>query len=382
MIYGLYTQTAIIMSDDSSAQSSLNLETWMRDLPPQLQDVPLIYLAIPGSHDSMTYSITRSSGLAPDAEPTWSKLYPLFRGTILRWTITQKLDTLQQLLIGIRYFDLRLATKTGSDNFFFTHGLYAGEISEPLLQVQNFVDSHPGEVVILDFQHFYGFTPDDHNRLMRFLLNMYGPRLVPRTQDLPSVTLSSLNRLRQQVIVVYRHQAVYATSEFWQPQMLPSPWPQQDSVSGLLSFFDHVRRHPGSGFVHQAVLTPTPAFIVLRWISNLREKCAKPVIKEVLPKLTDFAPGPPKYQEPPVRSPVNVVIADFVELNDAIFPKTIIQLNMKLLRNTEIVYHNGEDWNIWTRRQLVTHRMIRRWTCKSLVASVRHHFCCHHPLQH
>lgn len=56
-----------------------------------------------GSHDSMTYSITRASGLAPDAEPVLKRLYPLFRGTILRWTITQSLDTLQQLLIGIRY---------------------------------------------------------------------------------------------------------------------------------------------------------------------------------------------------------------------------------------------------------------------------------------
>lgn len=56
-----------------------------------------------GSHDSMTYGITESSGIAPDAEPIVKKLYPLFRGTILRWTITQAVDTSQQLLIGIRY---------------------------------------------------------------------------------------------------------------------------------------------------------------------------------------------------------------------------------------------------------------------------------------
>lgn len=58
---------------------------------------------IPGSHDSMTYGINRSSGLAPDAEPILHRLFPLFRGTILRWTITQANDTMQQLLLGIRY---------------------------------------------------------------------------------------------------------------------------------------------------------------------------------------------------------------------------------------------------------------------------------------
>ncbi|XP_072944750.1 PI-PLC X domain-containing protein 3 [Epargyreus clarus] len=325
------------MSEDTAAQK-LNLESWMAELPEPLKNIPIIYLAIPGSHDSMTYGITRSSGLAPDAEPILNRLYPLFRGTILRWTITQTLDAYQQLLIGIRYLDLRLATKTGEDKFYFTHGVYAGEITHPLMQVKEFVDKHPGEIVILDFQHFYGFTPDDHNKLMRYLLNLYGPKLIPKQLDLQRITLNSLRRLQQQVVVVYRHQSVYATDEFWQPQMLPSPWPQQDSILGLLSFLQNVKRHPGMGFVHQAVLTPTPGFILFRWMSNLRNKCAVPVNKEVLPKLTEFTPGPPRDS---TRAPLNVVIADFVDLDDALFSKTIIQLNFKLLRNTDIVYHTN-----------------------------------------
>lgn len=328
------------MSDDSSAQR-INLETWMSDLPPQLKDVPVIYLAIPGSHDSMTYGITRSSKLAPDAEPILHRLYPVFRGTILRWTITQSIDTWQQLQIGIRYFDLRLATKEGTKEFFFTHGVYAEEISKALNQVKEFVDTHPGEVVILDCQHFYGFNPDDHQRLIRYLIGIYGSRLVPRQLNLQSITLNSLSRLRQQVIIVYRHQSVYGYAELWQPQMMPSPWPQQDRIGGLLAFLQNVTRHPGMGFVHQAVLTPTPAFILLRWLSNLREKCAMPVVKEILPKLEEFAPGPPSLDHSSGRAPVNVVIADFVELNDAIFPKKIIQLNEKLLRNSDSVYHNN-----------------------------------------
>ncbi|CAB3253166.1 unnamed protein product [Arctia plantaginis] len=329
------------MSDDISAQN-FNLESWMNDLPPQLKDVPLIYLAIPGSHDSMTYGITRSSKVAPDAEPILHRLYPLFRGTILRWTITQASDTWQQLLIGIRYLDLRLATMPNSDNFYFTHGLYGEEISGALTQVKEFVDKHPGEVVILDCQHFYGFTPRHHQMLMRYLLNLYGARLVPRQLDLRAITLNYLNRLKMQVIVVYRNESVYATTEFWQPQMLPSPWPRQDSVNGLINFLENVRRHPSSGFVHQAVLTPTATFIVLRWISSLLEKCAVPVQKEVLPILSEFSPGQPLpgSSAAGVRAPVNVVIADFVDMNDALFPRTIINLNMKLLKNPVTVYHN------------------------------------------
>uniref|UniRef100_A0A2H1WST6 SFRICE_017682 n=1 Tax=Spodoptera frugiperda TaxID=7108 RepID=A0A2H1WST6_SPOFR len=337
-MFFLFVQAAI-MVEDHSAQK-LRLENWMADLPEPIKDMPLIFLAIPGSHDSMTYSITRSSTVAPDAEPILNRLYPIFRGTILRWTITQASDTWQQLLIGIRYFDLRLATKAGDDKFYFTHGLYGDEISLALGQIRKFVDSHPGEVVILDCQHFYKFTREDHLRLRRYLLDLYGARLVPRRIDLQAITLNSLNRLKMQVIVVYRNETVNTTGEFWQPQMMPSPWPRQDSISGLLNFLTNVRRNPSTGFVHQAVLTPTPTFILLRWISSLRQKCAVPVINEVLPKLAEFSPGPPApHLKAGARSTVNVVIADFVDMDDAIFPRTIIDLNMKLLRHTELVHY-------------------------------------------
>ncbi|XP_026495492.1 PI-PLC X domain-containing protein 3 isoform X1 [Vanessa tameamea] len=336
MFLGLYLVLVINMSENGFAQN-VDLQHWMRDLPEQIRNIPFIYLAIPGSHDSMTYNITRSSGLAPDAEPILKRLYPLFHGTILRWTITQAVDALQQLLIGIRYFDLRLATKTGSDDFYFTHGVYAGEIYQPLKQIKDFIYEHPYEVVILDFQHFYGFTPDDHQRLMRFILNLFGPQLVPRQPDLNGITLNSLHRLRQQVIVIYRHQSVYATSEFWQPQMMPSPWPQQDNITGLLNFLKNVKRNPAMGFVHQAVLTPTPGFILFRWVSNLREKCAKPVKNEIYPKLSEFSPGRPIERDGKTR--VNVIIADFVEMDNAIFSKMVIKLNFKLL-NTESISHS------------------------------------------
>lgn len=82
----------------------------------------------------------------------------------------------------------------------------------------------------------------------------------------------------------------------------------------------------------------TLTHVIFRWISNLREKCAVPVKDQVLPALAEFSPGPPIPGNSTVGiwSPVNVVIADFVEMDDAVFPKTIIQLNMKLLKNTDI----------------------------------------------
>ncbi|GBP28384.1 PI-PLC X domain-containing protein 3 [Eumeta japonica] len=361
------------MAEDKIPGINFDLETWMKDLPSPLKEIPLIYLAIPGSHDSMTYSITSSSGLAPDAEPILHRLYPLFRGTILRWTITQSVDTYQQLQLGIRYLDLRLATKTGTEDFYFTHGLYADEITKSLQQVKDFVENHPGEVVILDFQHFYGFKAADHYRLVQFLLDLYNSKLCPPSGYLQGITLNHLNQRRQQVIIVYRHEAAHSTNLFWRSTMMPSPWPRQDKISGSIHQVlrclgrgggfqpnlthsyegdSQIRRHGSmrrrrpravnnqTHGLRDLEVTLLPARL---WLSNLRNQCARPVLKDILPKLNDFTPGAPdapNRKPSEGRAPVNVIIADFIEMDNALFTKTIIQLNFKLLKNTMLIYHN------------------------------------------
>lgn len=53
-----------------------------------------------------------------------------------------------------RYFDLRFATKTDTSNLYFTHGLYAGEVTEGFNEIKKFLDSHPDEVIIIFETYF------------------------------------------------------------------------------------------------------------------------------------------------------------------------------------------------------------------------------------
>lgn len=82
------------------------------------------------------------------------------------------------------------------------------------------------------------------------------------------------------------------------------------------------------------------SFFWYRWISTLRDKCAIPVKNEILPELRDFSPGPPLASVQDNQAPVNVVIADFIEMDNAIFSRTIIELNLKLLKNVDLIYHS------------------------------------------
>lgn len=97
----------------------------------------------------MTWSINRKSPMSPDAEPLLRRLRflgPMLGLAMCRWSITQAHDVLTQLNSGIRYFDLRIATKVGTDDIHFVHGLYADDVRGPLGEIQSFLETHPREV--------------------------------------------------------------------------------------------------------------------------------------------------------------------------------------------------------------------------------------------
>lgn len=92
-------------------------------------DVRMVDLVIPGSHDSATYSMRGFAG-------------PFAR--------TQHLDLLAQFDSGIRYLDLRVTWSRGCPTI--VHNFITGLATDDLLreQVAPFVRNHPSEVVILE----------------------------------------------------------------------------------------------------------------------------------------------------------------------------------------------------------------------------------------
>ena len=100
---------------------------WMRGVR---DDAPLRRIAIPGAHDAGTAGM-----------PWYSR--------------TQDADTATLLADGVRYLDLRVALGDGKLRIF--HGPSTGvELDAVLQAVAAFLDAHPAECILLDFQHFQG----------------------------------------------------------------------------------------------------------------------------------------------------------------------------------------------------------------------------------
>jgi hypothetical protein len=132
---------------------------------------------------------------------------------------------------------------------------------------------------------------------------------------------------RRQIVVIYRNSLT--ANEFFKPNDFPTPWPNATNIESLKDYLEKrmFNRSPYQGFVSQCVLTPDANFIVPRFYSTLRKKCAKKVDKEMTDWINEQSPGSFREGEKPR---VNVILTDFVDIHDNNISKIVIDLNMKL----------------------------------------------------
>lgn len=157
-----------------------------------------------GSHNSFSSGLDPSSEISPDEPPAIQMLGPLAKGIVYNWSKTQSLTFEQQLLTGIRYFDLRVAARSGSPHIHFVHGLYGPSVEQGLAEIIEFLDRNKREIVILDFNHFYRMSEDRHRSFLNFVIEKCGERLCLFV-GMETLTLNMLWENGLQIIVIYHH---------------------------------------------------------------------------------------------------------------------------------------------------------------------------------
>lgn len=242
-----------------------------------------------------------------------------------------------QISRNFRYFDLRVALNYNDGRFYFVHGLYCEEISEPFKELNVFLHSHPQEFVILDFQHFYDFNPESHQTLIGFVQSRFGGNLYRRTFSdscLKQLTLSLAYRTGKQLLIIYRNN-ICIPDEFFRSFDFPTPWPNTTKIEDLKKILEDrlVNRSQNQGWVTQCILTPDANFIIPRFYSTLRKNCAKKVDKEMLDWIKDQTPGEFGVGDKPKS---NIFLADFVDIRDNNFARNVISLNSKILETFEV----------------------------------------------
>lgn len=309
-----------------------NNSSWMNELPEHLHCISLTKIAIPGSHDSFTYDINKSNDICKVNIPEFLRKFVncrFVRYFIYNWSITQTLNVIDQLENGIRYFDIRVASKVERDKrlAFYVHGMYSRNILQYLEEMKEFLESHRKEVVLLDFNHFYDMFPDDHCQLIENVLDIFGSMVCP-VRDLDTLSLEWMWSNGYQVIIIY-HCSCDPVHEFlWSASSIRSRWPDKRSCEDVVKFLDEEwsreREFPSKFKVYQEVLTPDTNFILKRIRQNLKESLIDLRAFEKFVKWIRSRPSRPESEI--TKNQANIFIADFIELNG--FADAVINLNL------------------------------------------------------
>ncbi|CAI5638386.1 unnamed protein product [Oreochromis niloticus] len=302
---------------------------WMSRLPEELLDVPLWNLALPGSHDSMSFCLDVSSPVVRSEScflRLTDRLFPCCtRPCVYRWATTQLSVLSDQCDLGVRFLDLRIARKpAGSSKLFFAHGIYTLiTVKEALDELAGWLDAHPKEIVIIACSHFESLSDDDHAHLMEFILLLFRGKLCPPqfdsyvcVQETP--TLRSCWSKGQQVIVSYddqelQHPGLWNQIPYWYAN---SPDPKK-----VITYLEGQQRQgrPDGFYVTGLNLTESIFYVFLHPFQSMRRLTLNS-LSLLLRWAGEQQPGP---------EGVNIMCCDFIGMSE--FCSLVIELNYKLV---------------------------------------------------
>jgi hypothetical protein len=220
--------------------------------------------------------------------------------------------------MGIRYFDLRTEKREKDLEYYFVHGLYGPKTFECMNEINVFLEKHPKEIVLLDFNHFYTINDADHKTVVETVLGIFGDKVCPRQSDSPvKVSLSDMWKSNWQVIIFYHiDEIVEKYKELWFASFIPSPWADTMDVKSLLQFLTKNYQQKHDRFeVCQGVITPQTKTIVAHLGGSVRKNCADKLNPLFTAWLKEKVRWSSSTGEP---GGINICIMDFVETFDYI----------------------------------------------------------------
>lgn len=214
-------------------------ENWMS----YFQNKSIHELVIPGSHDSFAYDFKI---LGPN-ESGMPRIANLF---IKLWAKCQSKTIYEQLLMGIRYFDMRITKYNGE--YYTIHSLIAVPVNQVLHDILLFIDTFPTEKIILDFNHLY---IDDVKEFEEYLKFQIGDKAISNNNDNIVAAIGTLDK----PLFVFVDDD---NTSFFNSNILNSFWHDTNDVNLLTTSMSEESKE-GLLRITQAILTPTQTDVLL-----------------------------------------------------------------------------------------------------------------------
>ncbi|GFQ67721.1 PI-PLC X domain-containing protein 1 [Trichonephila clavata] len=229
---------------------------WMEQISKYISHLRLDEIMIPGSHDSGSFNYNK-------------KTIPY-----TRYKYSQEFSTFNQLVYGLRYFDLRVGYyKKTYAKYFINHNFLKTDhtVKSVLDQVKLFLKTSKREIIILDFHNFpHGFeTEEIHLKLINLIKSELGLIFIP--YSLNNANLHDIWKSGKNVIVSYNYKFTNGTPAYLWPS-IPRAWGNKHDKESLRAYFQEVfsKPTPKGLWAAMAEMTPDTLFILFHPENGLR----------------------------------------------------------------------------------------------------------------
>ena len=228
---------------------TLDLANWMKIKSDSLWNSSLRDLTILGTHDSGAFNLTKY--LVPGSQPEWL-LVAITVGediglpvedVVSGWSIAQPSNFTQQLLNGIRYFDLRCGWDSQFNDWFAVHNEIGPKILKLIQEIKSFLDIYTKEIVLIECSHLYG-NPTQANILQlinyfrdtfdNLLYNQSNPNLNGNTFP----TYGNMIESDERVLLSLSNDLANNFSRIWNGNMWYNTYADSDNVTYMMQFND------------------------------------------------------------------------------------------------------------------------------------------------
>ena len=192
-LYNYYI--AYVRGDKVLALNCVKTEPgWMWEMREYIRSLPIHALMIPGTHNSGAYD--RFTSYSDDT-------------ILMRYSVNQEEDIWTQLVMGVRYLDIRVSYHSNTrTKFWLVHDFVKHNPLYPtIMAVKRFMHM-TREFVILDFHRFpSGFDGSEgdarHTELVEYIQRELGQFMVPTWMG-KDISLNDMWELNRTLIVTYR----------------------------------------------------------------------------------------------------------------------------------------------------------------------------------
>lgn len=269
---------------------------WMQTLKTDLWDTRLTKVVIPGTHDAGATAHFTATGA---------------ENVVYRWTFTQDESFWEQLVMGVRYLDMRISYYNNTEEkFYVNHGeIVIAPLRRYIDDVVNFINQTE-EIVIFDIhslEHGFSGHPERQQALIALIESSFGLWMTPRALE-PNPTMSELWKNGYRLIVTFPSSEISSSQFLWHP--VHHLWGNVNNLEDLEAYLYTgipQQMNRGSLWSAMAEFTPSATDVVLNKWKGLRGAA----------KITNFPVT--NWLRQDWWDQVNIIAMDFLPLSDVAF---------------------------------------------------------------